>query len=157
MAALAIFLALVLVTSAAHKLIARDRLVAATGRLLRVSEGLALPVTFAAAALEAAAALALLIPATRPVGALLAGGIWLVYAVALLRADDATDCGCSFGAPKRGIDPFTRIRPLALAVLAAIAALVPASFDVVAPFAGLGLFAIYIAAGEIAATRSLAR
>lgn len=160
MAAIAIFLALVLGSSAIHKLVDRDRLVAATGRLLRVNDALALPAMLTAAAIEAAAAIALLLPSARIIGAVLAGGLWLVYGAALLRTDNAADCGCSFGAHRRGIDPFTRVRPVALAALAAVVALMPASlggYDVVTPFAGLALFAIYLAAAEIAANRSPVR
>lgn len=163
MGALACLLALVLGSAAAHKLIDRARLSRATGRLLRLNPALALPATFAAAAVEAVAALALLMPATRTTGAAIAILLWLTYAAALhaahRRGEDALDCGCSFGAHRKGLDLFTRARPLVLALFAAGLIVVPASIDVIAPFAGLALFAMYIAAAELAAlpsTRSVA-
>lgn len=161
MYAMAFLLALVLGSAAVHKLIARPRLARATGRLLRVNESLALPAMFAAAAIEATAAVALLIPATQQLGALLALLLWLGYAVALHRAhrrgDAAFDCGCNFGKSRHGIDRFTRLRPLALGLLAAIVMVFPGGPDVVAPFAGFALFAMYLAAAELAAIPSLSR
>lgn len=154
--ALAYFLAVVLVTAAVHKLVARDRLARATGRLLGLNVAVAMPVMFVAAAVEACAALALLLPATRQSGALLAAALWVLYAATLYaayrRGDAALDCGCSFGSKPKGIDGFTRMRPVALAVLAIIVALLPTTgTDVLAPFAGLAFFAMYLAAAELAA------
>lgn len=161
MYALACFLALVLGSAAVHKLIARDRLTRATGRLLRLNDALAAPAMFAAAAVEAAAALALLIPATQGIGAMIATALWLGYAVALhaahRRGDDAFDCGCSFGRSSKGIDLYTRLRPLALALIALAVVALPGAFEVAAPFAGLAFFAMYLAAGELAVLPSTSR
>lgn len=157
MTALACFLALVLGSAAAHKLIARERLTAATGRLLGINAALAFPAMLAAAAIEAVAALALLIPATQMLGAAMAMLLWTSYAVALWRSDAGADCGCSFGVHRGGIDRFARVRPLVLVLAAVPVLLFPGGYDVVAPFAGLALFAMYLAAGEIAQTRSFAR
>lgn len=161
MYALALLLALVLGSAAAHKLIARPRLARATGRLLRVNESLALPAMLAAAAVEAAAAIALLIPATQSLGALIALMLWLGYAVALhlahRRGDDSFDCGCNFGTSRKGIDRFTRLRPVGLGLLAMLVILYPGAPDVIAPFAALALFIMYLAAAELAALPSLSR
>lgn len=153
-AAVAIFLALVLISAAIHKLYARERLVFATSRLLRVNAGLALPVMLGAAALEAAAALALVISQTRTVGALLAVVLWGVYFAALTaaarRGEALLDCGCSFGAHAQGIDRFVLLRPLFLGGLALFVAALPKGLDPVAPFAALAFFTAYLAAGELA-------
>lgn len=161
MYAIALLLALVLGSAAAHKLMARARLTRATGRLLGVNEALAFPATLGAATIETVAAIALLIPETQPLGALIAALLWLGYAVLLHRAhrrgDDAFDCGCSFGKSRHGIDRFTRLRPIALGLLAVPLIAFPGSPDVLAPFAALALFAMYLAAAELAALPSLSR
>jgi hypothetical protein len=153
-AAVAIFLALVLVSAAAHKLYARERLVFATSRLLQINAGLALPAMLGAAALEAAAALALVMPQTRTTGALLAVLLWGVYFAALTaaarRGEALLDCGCSFSAHAQGIDRFVLLRPLALGGLALVVATLPEGLDPVAPFAALAFFTAYVAAGELA-------
>lgn len=153
-AAVAIFLALVLVSAAAHKLYARERLVFATSRLLRINAGLALPAMLGAAALEATSALALIITQTRAAGALLAILLWGVYFVALTaaarRGESLLDCGCSFGTHTQGIDRFALLRPLALGGLAVVAAAFPRGLDPIAPFAALAFFTAYLAAGELA-------
>jgi hypothetical protein len=164
-APLALFLALILLTAAVHKLIARDRLATAAARLAGVSPALGQPLSFAAAAVEAAAGLALLLPAARPAGALLAALLWTGYAALLLRAwraRRAFDCGCSFGAAPKLVTLYPVKRATVLAVLAVILALLPAAAPgILDPFAALAFFALYLAAGEIAAVpsnrRSLAR
>jgi len=165
MYALACFLALVLGSAAIHKLVARTRLTRATGRLLGLNDALAAPAMYAAAAIEAVAALALLIPATQAIGATIAFVLWLGYGAALhfahRRGDDAFDCGCSFGKNSNGIDLYTRLRPLVLALVALGVAAMPGAVELAAPFAGLAFFAMYLAAGELAALpsrqRSIAR
>ena len=161
MYALACFLALVLGSAAIHKLIARERLTRATGRLLRLNAALAAPAMLAAAAIEAASGLALLIPEAQALGATIAIALWLGYALALhaahRRGDDAFDCGCSFGRSSKGIDSHTRLRPLALALVALAVLALPGAFEVAAPFAGLAFFAMYLAAGELAALPSTSR
>lgn len=157
----ALLMAIVLAGAAVHKLAATDRLAAATGRLLRLAPPLARPVTFAAAALEGAAALALLYPPSRPLGALIAACLWLAYGFALLaarrRGESMMDCGCSFAARRGGIDRFTLLRPFALALLAAGLAAIPSApmAAAVEPiFAALALYALLLAAGELAALPS---
>ena len=160
--ALALFLALVLASAAGHKLYARERLVFATSRLLQVNAGLALPAMLGAAAVEAAAALALVIPQTRTTGAVLAVALWGVYFAALAaaarRGDGLLDCGCSFGTHAQGIDRFVLLRPLVLGALAlAVAVLPTGGLDPVTPFAALAFFTAYLAAGELAGAWRTAR
>lgn len=159
--ALAFFLAVVLLTAAAHKLVARDRLAAAAARLAGVSPALGQPLSLAAAAVEAGAGLALVAPATRPAGAAIAAVLWAAYAVLLLRAHRAGrafDCGCSFGVSPKIITLYPAKRAGVLAGLATAAALLPASFPgVLDPFAALAFFALYLAAGELAAVSSIGR
>jgi hypothetical protein len=164
----ALTLAIILAIAAAHKLADRVRLTQATAGLLRFAPALAMPATMAAAAIEFAAALALLFPASRPVGALLAALLWAGYGAALLaarrRGDGGIDCGCDFGARRRGIGRFTVARAFALAAAALILCLSPTgggAFDVQSIFAALAFVALLFAAGEIAnlpaTSRSAAR
>jgi hypothetical protein len=162
---LALFLAMVLLTAAMHKLVARDRLAAAAARLAGVSPALGQPLSFTAAAVEAGAGLALIMPAARPAGALVAALLWAAYALLLLRAHRAGrafDCGCSFGAQPKVVTLYPVKRAAVLAVLAIGAPLLPAAIPgVLDLFAALAFFALYLAAGELAAVpstgRSLAR
>lgn len=153
----AVTLAIILAIAAAHKLADRARLTQATAGLLRFAPALAMPATMAAAAIEFAAALALLFPASRPVGALLAALLWSGYGAALLaarrRGDGGIDCGCDFGARRSGIGRFTIARACALAAAALALCLSPAGgggIDVQSIFAALAFVALLFAAGEIA-------
>lgn len=165
---LALALAIILAVAAAHKIAERARLTRATAGLLRLDPALAMPATMAAAAVEFAAALALLIPASRPAGALLAALLWAGYGAALLaarrRGDGGMDCGCDFGARRSGIGRFTIARVFALAAAALALCLSPAgggAIDVQSIFAALAFVALLFAAGEIAnlpaTSRSAAR
>ena len=170
---LALFLAIVLAVAAAHKLAERARLTQATASLLRLSPALAMPATMAAAAVEFAAALALLFPASRFAGALLAALLWAGYGAALVaarrRGDSGIDCGCDFGARRSGIGRFTIARAFALAGAAALLALSPpvslsnagGGIDIQSVFAALAFVALLFAAGELAnlpaTSRSAAR
>ncbi len=162
--AMALFLALVLAGAAIHKLIDGDRLAGATGRLLGLNPPLARTAMLAAAALEGAAALALFPPASRPLGAAIAALVWLAYGIALSaarrRGESAMDCGCSFAAHRGGIDGFTLLRPFALTLLALAVMLAPAGgpgFAVEPLFAALALYALFFAAGELAALPPIRR
>lgn len=165
---LALFLAIILAAAAAHKLAERTRLTRATAGLLRLAPALAMPVTMAAAAVEFAAALALLFPASRPAGALLAALLWAGYGAALLaarrRGEGGIDCGCDFGARRSGIGRFTIGRAFALAAAAFALFVSPAGgggIDIQSIFAALAFVALLFAAGEIAHlptnSRSVAR
>lgn len=151
MADIALFLALVLIVSAAHKLIERERLAVAAARLTRASASMGAIVSIGAAVLEALAAIALLFPASRAIGGALAAGIWGAYGIALaLRYGQSLDCGCSFGAREKPVDAFTVARAFGLSLLA-LACLPTAenTFTILSPFAALGVFALYLALGEI--------
>lgn len=165
---LALFLAIILAAAAAHKLAERVRLTQATSGLLRLSPALAMPATMAAAAIEAAAALALIFPASRFAGALLAALLWAGYGAALIaarqRGDSGIDCGCDFGARRSGIGRFTIARAFALAAAALLLCLSPAGggdIDIQSVFAALAFVALIFAAGELAnlpaTSRSVAR
>ena len=129
---IALFLALVLLSAAAHKAFQADRL---------------------AGAVELLAAIALLFAATRPAGAAIAAGLWLVYAVLLVRRrGEAFDCGCTFGAHAAAPRVFAPARAILFAGLAGAAALLPAGTGSPEPlFAALALFSLQSAAGELAA------
>ena len=165
---LTLTLAIVLAVAAAHKVADRARLTLATAGLLRLAPALAMPATMAAAAVEFAAALALLFPASRPAGALLAALLWAGYGAALLaarrRGDGGLDCGCDFGARRSGIGRFTVARAFALAAGALVLIISPAGgggFDIQSILAALAFVALLFAAGEIAhlpaTSRSAAR
>lgn len=165
---LALALAIILAVAAAHKLADRARLTLASAGLLRIAPALAMPAMLVAAAVEFAAALAMLFPASRRAGALLAALLWAGYGASLLaarrRGDDGLDCGCDFGARRSGIGRFTIARAFALAAAALALCLSPAgggAIDVQSIFAALAFVALLFAAGEIAhlpaTSRSAAR
>lgn len=150
------FLAAMLAVAAAHKLTERGRLAQATAGLLRIDAAIAMPLTMAAATIEAAAALALLFPASRPVGALLAALLWAGYGAALYaarrRGDAAMDCGCDFGVRRKGIGRFSVGRAFALSAAALALLVSPAGggeIDIQSIFAALAFLALLFAAGEI--------
>ena len=153
MAELALFLALLLAVSAGHKIVAHQRLGEAAARLAGVPQSLGPVVSNAAAAVELAAALALLFPGTRPIGALIAAVLWSGYALLLARRiGSRLDCGCSL---KRSEKPITALHPARAGLLAAFAVLVafvPATpATLLTPFAAAALLALYFAADELIA------
>jgi uncharacterized membrane protein YphA (DoxX/SURF4 family) len=153
MAALALFLTLVLIGAAAHKAASRERLTHAVQRLLGLSAPMAALVLALAGVLEGLASLALLIPATSAAGAAGAALIWTLYALALLRRRGAVlDCGCDFAARDKPVDTAMILRPALLAALALSCALAPpAQWSVETPFAAAALLALWFAASELAA------
>jgi hypothetical protein len=154
MAALTLFLALLLALSAGHKLVARATMAPLAARLAGTHQALGMVALLAAAAIEALAALAMLIPVTRVGGALAAAALWTGYAVALWRKrGQALDCGCDLVRRVRPVTAAAAARPLLLAGLASLAALLPAGPGVSAetPFAALALLALWLAAAELAA------
>lgn len=147
MSGLTFFLALVLAGSAGHKAIAHERLALASARLLGLRASFGPLALIAAGTIEGAAALCLLVPALHMAGAGMAAALWSAYAIALARHRGQTlDCGCDLVARSRRIGAVHILRPAALALLALIPS---ASFDITAPFAGLGLLALYLALGEL--------
>ena len=144
MRALGLFLALVLALSAAHKAQSPDRLAIATGRLAGVSGPQAIMLMVLTGAIEAVAALCLVLPGATPAGALIAAGLWAIYGVATWRRRGETlDCGCDLVArPHRvGLPQITR--PLVLAGLALLVGVIPLpapqslAVDVMAAFGAL--------------------
>lgn len=150
---IALFLALVLLSAAAHKAFQADRLAGAAARLAGVNAGFGRVLAVTAGAVELLAAIALLFAATRPAGAAIAAGLWLVYAVLLVRRrGEAFDCGCTFGAHAAAPRVFAPARAILFAALAIAAALLPAGAWSPEPlFAALALFSLQSAAGELAA------
>lgn len=152
MSALPLFLALVLAGSAIHKALSRDRLAAAAARLSGLYRQGQL-VLIAAGCLELVAAVALLVPALRPTGALIAIAVWLAYGAALLRLRGRTlDCGCDLVAREKPVDWPLIARPMVLALLAVVVAILPPTdFALDAPFAAAAMLALYLAASELLA------
>ncbi|MBK8629791.1 MAG: hypothetical protein IPN84_06190 [Sphingomonadales bacterium] len=152
MAALALFLALVLAVSAGHKLVERERMGVAAGRLTGLSGALGGVANVAAAAVEIMAALCLLVPPLQAVGGAIAGALWLAYGVALaMRYGETLDCGCTFAAQEKPVGPFMLARAFGLMLLGGIVALsASAPLDLIAPFAALAFLALYFAANELA-------
>lgn len=152
MAAISLFLALLLALSATHKFVAQQRLAVSAARLAGVSPALGLPLLATVAAIEALAALALLIPAARLGGALAAAALWLVYAAALARKQgEVLDCGCDFASRERPVTAGAALRPAMLSILALAAAIMPAPvWSLDTPFAALALLALWFAASELA-------
>lgn len=151
MAEISLFLALVLMISAVHKLVERERLSVASARLLGVPAALGPALSTGAAAYEAVVALALLFPASLPVGALLAAALWCLYGVALARRFGSTqDCGCSFASREKRVDAFAVARAFGLAALALATLALPISpFTILTPFAAIGVLTLYLALGEL--------
>lgn len=151
MAALGLFLALLLAASALHKVLARARLALVTARLAGVTPPLGAVLLAVAATLEGLAALALLVPALQQAGALLAAALWSVYALALLRQRGTVlDCGCDFAAREAPIGAFAILRPMLLAGLAlSTARFTPLGWTLETPFAALALCALWFAAAEL--------
>jgi len=158
MAALVLFCAALLAASALHKAASRERLAAATAKLV----GAKLAGTGAlggqlllivAGTVELVAAACLLIAPLRIAGALIAAALWAGYAIALARHRGETlDCGCDLAARAKPVTWALVLRSAGLAVLAGGIALLPeAPFTLDAPFAAAGLLALYIGASELLA------
>ena len=84
----AAFLAVLLIVSAAHKALDRRRMAGSVDALLGASGGLAVVALGCAALAELAAGVALIMPATRLIGAVAAAVIWSAYLRLILRAVD---------------------------------------------------------------------
>jgi len=154
-----LFLAMLLAISAGHKFVARDRLGIAAARLTGTPPALGPALVLAAGSAELLAAVALAVEPLRTAGAIAAGVIWAVYAIALfMRRGQVLDCGCDFVRRERPVGIAAVLRPAGLALLAAMVALMPrGNFALDAPFAALALLALYFAASELAALPAPAR
>lgn len=157
MAALIIFLALLLVISAGHKLATRETMALVTARLLALPPQTGMAVLLMAASAELLAALGMVLLPTRAGGALAAAAIWASYAIALLRhRGQVLDCGCDLVRREKPVGIFALARPVLLAALALLVAFGPViNWQVDAPFAAIALVALWFAAGEIAAIPAL--
>ncbi len=126
--ALAAFLALILARASWHKLADHYRAVGAALDYEAVPESWVPHLVRGLAVTEAAAALALVAPLTRPAGALAAAALFAGYALLMARAlgqgRTEIDCGCG-GAPQP-ISPVMLVRNGVLAALALATALLPA-------------------------------
>lgn len=153
MAALSLFLAMVLGASALHKAVDCRRLGMAAARLAGVAEPMGPLLLIMAGVTELIAALGILIAPLRPVGALAALMLWMFYALLLLRRrGQSIDCGCDLVAREREIGWPHIIRPLSLAGIAALVILSPETpFTLDAPFAAAGFLALWFGAAELLA------
>jgi hypothetical protein len=151
MTAVSLFLALVLIAAAGHKVIERDRLATSAAVLTGASVALGPVISLGAASVEAMAALALIFPASRSVGSLLAASIWAIYGLALIRHyGSPLDCGCNFVSQEKPVDVFTVFRAFGLSALGlAVFAVTQQPFALLFIFAALGFFALYLALGEL--------
>lgn len=153
MSALSLFLSLVLIVAAAHKLLNRDRLAMAVSRLIGLPLSTAMLASYAAAAVEALAALSLLFAETHQVGGTIAAALWLGYAILLSRRlGQSLDCGCSLGRREKPVSVALIARAFGLSALALIAAFAPhEAISVETLFAALGFLALYLALDELLA------
>lgn len=153
MAALPLFLALLLSVSALHKAADRRRLATAAARLAGVSASAGPLLLIAAGVTEAVAALCLSIAPLRPAGAAMALLLWTLYALLLLRRrGEALDCGCDLIARERPVGWVQIARPALLAGLAALTVLIPQGpFTLDMPFAAAGFLALWFGAAELLA------
>lgn len=152
MAALPLFLALLLGGSALHKALQHERLASVAGRLSGL-RGQGLLALIAAGTVELVAAVCLFVPDLRATGAFIAAVLWSGYAAALFRLRGQTlDCGCDLVAREKAVDAPLVARPLVLAGFAFLVSTLPAApFGLDAPFAAAGLLALYLGASEILA------
>lgn len=152
-------MAALLASSVAQKAFERQRMTAATARIVGSGLPAAALLLLLAACLELLAGLALLVPALRSGGAAAAAAIWLGYGLALARRRGETlDCGCDLVARERPVDRFAIARPLVLAIAGAVVALTPVTaWTLDTPFAASALLALWFAAGEIHSIPKLAR
>ncbi|HEY2358368.1 MAG TPA: MauE/DoxX family redox-associated membrane protein [Phenylobacterium sp.] len=155
--------AAILGASAVHKARSPDRTAAALAGMLGVTPRLVHPIVGPVALMEGAAALALLAPPTRVLGAAVAALLWLAYLLVVARALAAgrggRDCGCSLGGRRAGLGPFQLIRLVVLLATTALAGLdANAGWpSLTAALAATMLFLLYLAAEELAATQASGR
>lgn len=160
-APVALFLAVLLGASAAHKVIDRPRMATAISELTGTSLALAPPILAAVIALEAVTALLLILPDSAAIGAFLAALIWLTYlsfiVMAIARGRRDLDCGCSFGRHHAPLGQYEIIRNLILVTLAGIVIAAPPVGGLLisasALLSALAFATLYTAAEQISALR----
>ncbi len=155
------FLVIVLARAAWHKL---DRFLETVGFAQGyglVPDAWAAPAVRALTAAEVATVVALVLPATRPLGGLAAAGLFLGYGVlmaaALLGGRRRIECGC--GGPPQLVSGLTLARNAVLAALGLAAAVLPAATvppldALVAILVAMVLAAQYGVAEKLAAHRA---
>jgi hypothetical protein len=128
--------ALLFAAAAAHKLSDWPRFRAAVGNYRIAPQPLVPALAIAVVAIEITAAELLLLPASRPAGALLAAGLLAAYAAAigvnLRRGRSSIDCGCMGAGSRRPIGPWIVTRNLIMAIFVLAAALPATSRPLVA-------------------------
>jgi uncharacterized membrane protein YphA (DoxX/SURF4 family) len=151
MAALSLFLAMLLGVSALHKAIDRKRLGTAAARLMGATAPAGPLLLIAGGVAETTASLCLLIGPLRSVGAIIALLLWALYALLLLRRrGQSLDCGCDLVAREQPVGWVQIARPALLAGLAALVILLPQPpFTLDAPFAAAGFLALWFGAAEL--------
>ncbi|WP_241127864.1 MauE/DoxX family redox-associated membrane protein [Novosphingobium terrae] len=159
MQALSFFLALVLGAACLHKWTERDRLIAATATLTGVGLREAPFLLLVAGLWEALAAITLLVPGLTQIGAVAGAALWTLYAAALWRRrGQRIDCGCDFMRRDKPVSTGAILRPVVLAAVAVMVALLPAgAFSPDLIFAALGFAALWFAAGEFLSLPLVAR
>ena len=138
---LAAYIGLLLLASAAHKFADPQRAREAVRSLLGLGEAGTRSAWMAAAALEIAAAVAVLSTDARLAGAVLAATLWAGYVAAILLAvlrGKSVDCGCSFGGGRQHSVTASLGRSTALLLLA----IALAATNIVLPAQALGVLAI---------------
>lgn len=152
---LALGCALLLARAAAHKLEQRRELVAIVANYRIVPTGSAAIVAVVVVICEIAAALLLVYPATRSLGAIVAASLFMTYAAAiainLKRGRTHIDCGCVGPSQRRAIGAWMVWRNGLLTIAAAlsatpVAARTLATFDVLTICGGVAVLAFLYAA-----------
>ncbi len=124
--AAALLLAAIFGSAGPAKLMARDAFAGVVANYRLLPDPLVTPVALVLPCLEIVVALGLLLPATRPLAALMAAFLLLLFAAAmavnLLRGHSDIDCGCAIGRLRERIGWPLVARNLLLAVVALLLA-----------------------------------
>lgn len=124
---LALLLSGIFATAAVGKLRAMGSFVGAVANYRLLPQALVTPVAWALPPLELLAAIGLLVPAARPLAALVATALLLLFALAmgvnLARGRDRIDCGCFVGILRQRVSWGLVGRNLALAAAGLVLAL----------------------------------
>jgi hypothetical protein len=163
-AQMAAFQVMLLAASAIHKIARWTHSLSIMREFAGVPAALAGPALGAAAAVELTAGALLTVPAWCAAGAVLAGLVWTLYLVLIVRAitegrRDA-DCGCSFGSTSSPLGIFQISRNLVLTALAFFIAGVsifrgPVAAQGTQVLGGLALLALYGALDQVMALQPL--